>query len=331
MRLRTDFLPLLQQTWTDFQEDGAVQLGAALAYYTMFSIFPLLLLLISGLGFFLSSDLGSVLSDQCQGEEVQACVLGVFGNNFSPEFSTTLGEVLEDISSQARTGSIIGIITLIFAASGIFGQLNLIFNRIWKIPTQSDKGGIVATIQKALTQKLTAFAMVIAAGILLIFSLALTGIVDTLLRGIDNAPLVGQVGGINDLPFIGGFLGILVTTLVTIGVNALIFMILFKYLPNIKVAWKDVWIAALLTATLWEIAKRLLNLYISSGSYSSAYGVIGTALILMVWIYFSSQILFLGAEFSHVYAKRFGSYAPKSEETAEPQANQPNQKTPSAT
>ncbi|MEM8533921.1 MAG: YihY/virulence factor BrkB family protein [Chloroflexota bacterium] len=331
MRLRKDFLPLLQQTWTEFQEDGAVQLGAALAYYTMFSIFPLLLLLISGLGFFLSSDLGSLLSDQCQGEEVQACVLGVFGDSFSPEFSATLGEVLEGISSQARTGSIIGIITLIFAASGIFGQLNLIFDRIWKIPKQSEKGGILTTVQKALTQKLTAFAMVAAAGVLLIFSLVLTGVVDTLLRGIDNAPFVGQVGGINDLPFIGGFLGIAVTTLVTIGVNALIFMILFKYLPATKVAWKDVWMAALFTAALWEIAKRLLNLYISSGSYSSAYGVIGTALILMVWIYFSSQILFLGAEFSYVYAQRFGSYANKETETTTPTTSQTTQETPSKT
>jgi len=300
MNLKKDVLPLLVETWQEFQTDDAGQLGAALSYYATFSIFPLLLLLLASLGFVL--DYWPVAID------AQAEILAVISQNFSPQLSATVEQILGVLKNQAGAATGIGLIVLLLGASGVFQQLDTSFNKIWKVPQKPQASGIVSTVIGVLNDKLFSFGMVLAVGFLMLISLTLTGLSQALL------------GVLNDLPVVGGFFGYALGLLITLLLSTLIFALLFRYLPDAKVRWRDVWLGALLTAIIWEIAKRLLGIYIGQSSYASAYGAVGTVLVLMAWVYFSSQVLFLGAEFTEVYSRRHGSRAPipEPEPTPEP-------------
>jgi membrane protein len=288
MNLRRDLLPLLKETYSEFQADEASALGAALAYYALFSLFPLLLLLIAGLGY--------VLQYWDQAINVQDEILAAVSRNFSAQLSDALKEILSGIKNNAGSATVIGLVTLLIGASSVFQQLDQSFNKIWKVPAPEQPAGLVASVLQTIRTKLFSFGMVLAVGFLLLVSMALTGVTQVLLDSFQNVPLIGGVAG---------FLIGLATTLL---LNTLVFALLFKFLPNTKVRWRDVGLGAFVTALLWEIGKNLLALYIGrSGQSWSAYGLVGTVLILMAWIYFSSQILFLGAEFTEVYSRRRGS------------------------
>jgi membrane protein len=298
MNIKRDLVPLLKETGSEFQKDEAGQLGAALAYYAMFSMFPLLLLLVAMLGY--------VLRYWDDAIDVREQILSAVAQNFSSQMSDTLREVLKGVEQRAGGATIIGLITLLIGASGAFQQLDLSFNKIWNVPERPKSTSIVASALITVRQKLFSFGMVLAVGFLLLVSLALTGISQALLDSFESLPVVG--GAV-------GYIGSLVVALL---LNTLVFALLFKYLPDTKVLWGDVALGALVTAVVWEIGKRLLALYIGRlGSGYSAYGTVGAVLVLMAWIYFSSQILFLGAEFTEVYSRRHGSRAPAAQpETA---------------
>ena len=290
MNLKTDLLPLLKETVSEFQDDEAGQLGAALAYYAMFSLFPLLLLLVAGLGF--------VLRYWDTAIDVQQQILGAVSRNFSPQLSATLAGILSGVKSDAGSATVIGLITLLLGASGVFQQLDLSFNKIWNVPKPEQPANLLQSILNVLRKRLFSFGMVLAVGFLLLISMALTGASQVMLQAFNTIPVLGGVGG---------FLLSLVLSLL---LNTLVFALLFKYLPDTVVHWRDVLLGATLTALIWELAKYLLAWYIGRSAQSySAYGAVGTVLVLMVWIYFSSQILFLGAEFTEVYARRHGSRA----------------------
>jgi membrane protein len=313
VNLKRDLIPLLKETISEFQNDEASQLGAALAYYAMFSVFPLLLLLIAALGW--------VLRYWDQAIDVQAQILAAVGRNLSPQLSSTLADVLGGVKNQAGGATVIGLITLLIGASGVFQQLDLSFNKIWKVPKPASAAGWVATIVKTIRTKLFSFGMVLAVGFLLLVSMALSGAAQALLQGFQNVPVLGGVAGFA----LGSVLSLLL--------NMLVFALLFKFLPDTDVHWKDVWLGAIVTAVVWELAKYLLGWYIARSSRTySAYGAVGTVLVLMVWIYFSSQILYLGAEFTETYARRHGSRAarpnPAKEPAAEMTAAEPKQAAP---
>jgi membrane protein len=292
MNLRRDLLPLLKETYSEFQADEASTLGAALAYYALFSLFPLLLLLIAGLGY--------VLQYWDQAINVQDEILAAAGRNFSPQLSDALRQILGGIKDNAGGATVIGLVTLLIGASSVFQQLDLSFNKIWKAPTPEQSAGLVASVLQVIKTKLFSFGMVLAVGFLLLVSIAVTGVTQVLLESFQNVPVIGRVAGF--------LIGLAVSLLL----NTFVFALLFKYLPNAKVRWGDVWLGAFVTAALWEIGKNVLALYIGrSGQSWSAYGLVGTVLILMTWIYFSSQILFLGAEFTEVYSRRYGSRMPR--------------------
>jgi len=298
MDLRRDLLPLLKETYSEFQADEASTLGAALAYYALLSLFPLLLLLIAGLGY--------VLQYWDQAINVQDEILTAVSRNFSAQLSDALKEILSGIKNNAGGATMVGLITLLIGASNVFQQLDLSFNKIWKVSAPTQPRGMVVSVLQTIRTKLFSFSMVLAVGFLLLVSMALTGITQVLLDSFQQLPLVGDVAG---------FLIGLATTLL---LNTLVFALLFKFLPNTRVRWGDVWLGAFVTAVLWDIGKNLLALYIGRSAQSwSAYGLVGTVLILMTWIYFSSQILFLGAEFTEVYSRRRGSRTPQAaKETA---------------
>lgn len=304
MNLKKDVLPLLQETWSEFQEDEVGHLGAALAYYAVFSIFPLLLLLLAVLGF--------VLSYWNEAIEAQAEILRAVSSTFSPQLAETLGSILEVVQENAGAATGVGLVTLLLGASGVFQQLDITFNKIWNIPKKEAPDGVVNKVRQVVSEKLFSFSMVLAVGFLLLVSMAVTGITEALLR---NA---GNILGYGEESRVAQAVGFGVGLLVVLGLNTLIFALLFKYLPDTDVRWKDVWVGALLTAVIWEVAKRLLAIYLGNSSYANAYGVVGGVLLLMAWIYFSSQVLFLGAEFTEVFSRRHGSRQQRPEPAATP-------------
>jgi len=248
MNLRHDLLPLLKETYSEFQADQASTLGAALAYYALFSLFPLLLLLIAGLGY--------VLQYWDQAINVQDEILAAVSRNFSPQLSDALNQILGGIKNNAGGATVIGLITLLIGASSVFQQLDLSFNKIWRAPEPEQAAGLVASIMQTIKTKLFSFGMVLAVGFLLLVSMALTGITQVLLDSFQEVPLIGGVAGF--------VIGIATTLLL----NTLVFALLFKFLPNTAVRWGDVWLGALVTAVLWEIGKNLLALYIGRSGQS---------------------------------------------------------------
>src|SRR5262245_6897649 len=243
MKLKRDLVPLLKDTVSEFQKDEAGQLGAALAYYAMFSIFPLLLLLIAGLGF--------VLRYWDEAIDVQQQILAAVARNLSPQLSTTIADILSGVKSQAGGATLVGLVTLLIGASGVFQQLDYSFNKIWNVPTPTEPVGWVKTVLNTVRNKLFSFGMVLAVGFLLLVSMALSGASQALLQGFKDVPVIGGVAGFG--------LGVVLSLLLNIAVFAL----LFKFLPDTVVYWRDIWLGAVATALVWELAKYLLGWYLT--------------------------------------------------------------------
>ena len=293
MRLKRAIVPLLYETWNEFQKDECGQLAAALSYYATFSVFPLLILVLGGVGFFLGP------ATPAQEQILLAFTRSVSGGEV---LVGTLETLLTAVAEQSGEATMVGLVTLLIGTSGVFGQLDWTFNKIWNIPEPAASGGIVELIRRALGKRLFAFGISLAAGLLLAISLVLTAVTNAGLQGATTLLGIPQGALATTISFLGQLL-------VTLAVNALIFALLFKYLPATRVAWGDVWGGALSSAVVWEVAKQLLAFYIGWSSFSSAYGAISALLVAMAWIYFSSQILFMGAEFTKVYARQYGSRA----------------------
>jgi membrane protein len=291
MKSKADLLPLFTETWEQFLKDEAGERGAALAYYAIFSFFPLLILLLAGLGF--------VLSHVPAAGDLRADILRLVARQVSPQFSRTLREMFGLLEEGAPRATGVGLFILWFGASSVFQQLDHTFKVIWRVPEKEPPPGwleyLFSIAKYQLTRRLSAFLMVLGVGLLLFVSLVLTAGVQ---------PLVSALSGV---PLVGGTAGYLAVVLLSLVLNTLLFALLFKYLPDTRVEWRDIWLGAVLTALAWEIIKRMLAFYVARSTYTSAYGVVGTMLVLMVWIYFSSQVLFLGAEFTEVYSRRCGS------------------------
>ncbi len=286
MSLRKDLPLLLAETWNEFWKDEAEQRGAALAFYFMFSLFPLLILLLAGLGFVLRYQEGAI--------DARREILQAAARTFSPQFSETLREVFAIIENRAGAATGAGLITLLIGASSVFGQLDASFKKIWRVPGHPQPTWSHFAFG-LLRQRFFAFVMMLTLGPLLVVSFTMTTVTE---------PLLGLLA---HLPVVGGAANYLVGLALALALNTAIFALLFKFLPGIKVAWRDVMLGAILTALVWEVAKRMLALYLSFSSYTSAYGIVGTMMVLMIWVYFSSQALFLGAEFTEVYSRRYGS------------------------
>jgi membrane protein len=299
MSIKDETIALLSQTWKEFQEDNAGQLGAALAYYATFSIFPLLIILLAAFSFVLQYSPVAI--------DAQENILATVSTNFSPQLADTIEQILDVLKAQAGTATGVGLIVLLMGASAVFQQLDSSFNHIWSIPNKPSKAGFIQSTWYMIKNKLFSFGMVLSIAFLMFVSLALTGLSEALLGFLDTVPVIG------------GFFGYTVSLIITILLSTLIFSLLFKFLPDIKIKWADVWLGALFTALIWEIAKRILAIYIGRSSYASAYGAIGTVLVIMAWVFFSSQVLFLGAEFTKVYTNRYGSLRKVPEPEPEPE------------
>lgn len=277
---RKQFISLVKQTFQEWGEDKASRLAAALAYYTVFSMPPLLLIAIAIAGRFFSAETAKA--------ELTAQITELTG----PRFADAVTALMD--SASEPTGSLIavvtGIVTLLLGASGVFSQLQDAMNTIWEVKPDPDRG--VMGIVKA---RFFSFTMVLGIGFLLLVSL----IVSALLEGLRAYVATLLPDTVIVLQVIN-----IVTSFVII---TLLFALIFKVVPDVEVAWSDVWIGAVVTALLFTIGKYGISVYLGRSSVASTYGAAGSLIIILLWIYYSAQILFLGAEFTQVYANRYGS------------------------
>jgi membrane protein len=261
-----------------WQADNCLRLGASLSYYTIFSLFPLILVVLGIAQLLLAN------SDTARAAIFDS--LSRVTGGFRDEFVQTL----DALQQSRRSSGIIGAITLLLGASWVFGELVSAFNIIWGLQAPARGGPL-----EFLRATLFSFALMLSAAFLLLVSMVVNAVLAALGALLANLPGGALAWGIASLA-----LNLVALTL--------IFALLLKYLPQTWVAWGDVWLGAVLTAVLWTLLQNVIALYITWSSYKN-YGTIGAVLALVVWVYLSSQVLFLGGEFTAVYAQRYGSRA----------------------
>lgn len=265
--------PLTKQAVNGWLEDRAASMGAALAYYTAFSMAPLLIIAITVAGFFFGRDAAE--------EALMGQLQGLLGNGGA----AAINDVLKSTSNfGSGVALIVGIGALVLGATTAFVELQDDLDRIWKAEPRVGSG-----IVNLIWSRLLSFGMVLFIGFLLAVSLALSAAVAAL----GNALFAKVEILLHAITFVSSF-----------AVVTLLFAMIYKVLPNADIDWKDVWIGAAITALLFEIGKFLIGLYIGKSSVGSSFGAAGPFVVLMLWIYYSTQIFLLGAEFTFAYATR---------------------------
>jgi membrane protein len=270
---------LLKQTFQEWLQDKAPQLGAALAYYTVFSLAPLVLVLLAIVGIIFRDNPAGAWDKITQ--------------QMSYFLDQSAVQVVQSIAQKASEpgkgliATIIGVALALFGASGVFGQLQDALNTIWGVKAKPGGG-----IWGFLRVRFLSFAMVGGICFLLLVSLVLEGV----LKGFSHYVQAALPGGI--------VIAMTVYLVFDFAVIVLVFAIIFKFLPDVEIQWRDVWIGAAITAIFFGIGKWALGLYLGSGAAGSAYGAASSLITLLLWVYYSSQILLFGAEFTQVYANR---------------------------
>jgi membrane protein len=287
MKLRNVW-SLLKETVEEWQRDKVDRMAAALAYYTLFSIAPLLVIAVAVAG--------AVFGQEAARGEVVTQIQGLLGKAGAEVVQTALANTQNPASDGGIVPSIISTLALIFGASGVFIQLQDSLNVVWNVE-ESSKGGVKAVVRK----RIFSFAMVITIGFILMVSL------------IVSAGLAALSAFTNHLFPALESLWKLVNIIISLGVFTLLFALIYKYLPDIKIAWRDVFVGAFFTAILFSIGKELLGFYLGNGSFGSAYGAAGSVITVLAWIYYSVQIMLFGAEFTQVYTRRYGSHRHRSQ------------------
>jgi membrane protein len=272
---------LLKQTFQEWLQDKAPQLGAALAYYTVFSLAPLILVLLAIVGVIFRDDPAGAWDKITQ-------QMSYF---LDPSAVQVVQNIAEKASQPGKStiATIIGIALAIFGASGVFGQLQDALNTIWGVKAKPTQG-----MWGFLRNRFLSFGMVAGICFLLLVSLA----IEALLKGFSHYVQSVLPGGM--------VIALAVYLVFDFAVVVLLFAMIFKFLPDVKIQWRDVWIGAAMTAILFGIGKWLLGFYLGSGAAGSAYGAASSLITLLLWVYYSSQILLFGAEFTQVYAQRAG-------------------------
>lgn len=263
-----------------WNKDNPFQLSAALAYYTIFSMAPLFIIAIAIAGFF--------FGQEATENRMVGALQGVVGQESAQAIQAMIRSASQRGSGVLAT--LLGLGTLLLGATGAFAHLQQSLNTIWGVEPKPNRG-----VMGVLKDRLASFVMVLAIGLLLLVALAASAVVSA---------LGASVGSF--LPG-GAFLWRGVDFLVSLGVITLLFAMIYKILPDVNFAWKDVWVGAAITSLLFTIGKVLIGLYLGYSSAASAYGAAGSLVVILLWVYYSSLILFLGAEVTEAYAKRYGS------------------------
>ena len=265
-------LGLMRQAVGAWVDDYASSMGAALAYYTLFSIAPLLLIAIAVAGL--------AFGDQAARGEIFEQLRGLMG----PEGAAAIERLLQSANRPAEgaVATVAGIIALLIGASGVFGELQNALDRIWRAPQRAE----VAGWWRLIHTRLLSFGMVLGIAFLLMVSLILSA-------------AVAALGSWWGTPIVDVALSFALATI--------LFALIYKVIPRVPIAWQDVWVGAAVTALLFALGKLLIGLYIGRSSIGSTYGAAGSLVAVVVWVYYSAQIFLLGAEFTRAYAHAHGS------------------------
>jgi membrane protein len=280
MKLK-DVVKILKETVAEWSEDNVPLLAAALAYYTVFSLAPLLLIAIA--------IAGAVFGEEAAKGEMIGQIQGLVGAQGAEAIQTMIANANKP-GSGGTIATITGVVFLLFGASGVFGQLQAALNTIWEVKPKPGQG-----IGSFLQSRFLSFAMVLVIGFLLLVSLVLSAF----LAGISH--LFGNF--VPDLVIVGQILNFVIS----FGVITVLIAAIYKFLPDVRVPWRNLWVGAGVTALLFNIGKFLLGLYLGNSTIGSAYGAAGSFVVVLTWVFYSAQILLFGAEFTQVYSKYRGT------------------------
>ena len=266
------------QAWVD---DDAPSMGAALAYYTLFSIAPLLLIAISVAGLIFGEA-------AARGE-----ILGQLATVVGPEGARAIESVLAALNRPGAGigATVVGLVTLLVGATSVFAELQSAMDRVWRTPARDRSQGL----RGLLRVRLLSLGMVLGVGFLLMVSLLVSAALAAL----------GKWWG----PWFGPWASVacLLDAAVSFAMLTALFAMIYRWMPQLRLAWRDVWIGAALTALLFTVGKGLIGLYLGRSGVASPFGAAGSLIVVMLWVYYSAQIFLLGAEVTWVYAGRFGS------------------------
>jgi membrane protein len=269
----------VKETVKDWLSDNAARLAAALAYYSLLSLAPLLVIAVAVAGFFVGPD------------AARGRIAGELGAIVGADAAKGIELVAASAQSPSSgvVSTIVGVVTLFIGASGVFGELQASLNTVWGVAPRESRG-----IWGEIKERFWSFTMVLGVAFLLLVSLVLSAALTA---------VGGALGGA--LPG-GAVLWQIINFALSLGVVTVLFALIFKVIPDAEVRWYDVWLGAAFTAVLFTIGKFLLGLYLGKATVGSSYGAAGSIVALVVWVYYAAQILFLGAEFAKVQARRRG-------------------------
>ncbi|MGB3851899.1 MAG: YihY/virulence factor BrkB family protein [Tunicatimonas sp.] len=271
---------LLKATYQEWNEDEPFRQSAVIAYYSIFSLPALLIIIVNTVGIVLGE------------EAVQGNISAQISDLVGAEAAQQVEEMIANVSQQGNNviGIIIGIGTLLFGATGVFYQLQQSLNKVWEVELKPNAGYAKLAIDRA-----TSLGVILAIGFLLLVSLALTAVLTALGGWIER-----------QLPDFMLYLFQLINLFVPFGVITLLFALIYKVLPDVKISWHAVWIGALVTALLFTIGKSAIGFYFGTSNPASAFGAAGSVILILLWVNYSALIFLFGAEFTQVYARRYG-------------------------
>ena len=273
-----DLLKKVTRAWLD---DYVPSMGAALAYYTLFSLAPLLLIVISVAGL--------VFGQEAARGEIASQLHTLMGEPGASAVQALLASM--DKPAEGTAATLLGVLLLLVGATTVFGELQDALDRIWRVPAQNQSNGWIALLRT----RVLSFGMILAIGFLLMVSLVLSAALTTMANRWS--------------PFFGDWLVIAsaVNGVVGFFLVATLFALIYKVMPRVHVPWSDVWIGAVFTSLLFALGKSLISLYIGRSGIVSGFGAAGSLVVVLLWVYYSAQIFLIGAEFTWVYANVFGS------------------------
>lgn len=280
-RFASDSLSLSKQAITAWLDDAAPSMGAALSYYTIFSLAPLLLIVMSVAGF--------VFGAEAARGELFGQLRGLMGADAAQSIQTLLASLNKP--AQGVGASVVGVALLVIGATSVFGELQNSLDRIWRAPLRKKNSGL----WNLLRERLLSIGMILGLAFLLMVSLLAGAFVSAL--GKWWAPIFGGWEIVAQIA--NAAVGFILSTLV--------FAMIYKLMPRAQVRWRDVWIGAIVTSALFTMGKFLIGLYIGKSAIASGFGAAGSIAVILVWVYYSAQIFLIGAEFTWVYAQKFGS------------------------
>lgn len=269
-----------------FIEDKVTKLSAALAYYTIFSLTPLIIIIISSTSLFLGDNM-----------DPNTKIFGEISEMIGEEATTQLRSFVQNanLTGKSTLGLIIGVVTLVIGSTAIFVEIQDSINLIWKVRAVPKKGW-----KKLITNRLLSFSLIVSLGFLMLVSL----IINSIVVGVGDK--IGDYAEKVGIERLSDWLMLAVTDVLTLAVVTTIFAIIFKVLPDVDLKWKPALIGALFTALLFSLGKYAIGIYIEKGNPGSAFGAASSIIVILVWIYYTSIILYFGAEFTQAYAEKFG-------------------------